>query len=542
MDEGTIKAVTGTYPWTRRFPRAILVLVTLACLLPFTDKAIHIDDPLFVWAARHMQIQWWNPYGFDVNWYGFVMPMHEVTKNPPLASCYLALVMSVFGESEVAFHLAFFAQAIAAVLGTYVLARRFCSYPFLAALAALFTPVFMTSSTTLMCDMLMVALWVWAIVFWMRGLENNEPLTLVLAGLLISACALAKYFGIALVPLLLAYSLWRNQKAGMRLLYLLIPVVVMGLYEWATRALYGHGLLLDAFRYANQNEAHAPGGILSKTLIAVSFTGGCCAIALILAPLLWRSIIWAWFGIAATALLASVWLLDATRFGITSHNGLCVLSGLIVLALAVLDWTRQKNAESLLLVLWVFGTFAFSILNWTINGRSILPMVPAVAILLLRRIEAVNEAKALRLHWPLAIAAAMSLFVARADYQLANSARAAAIQIKNQFGGSAANTIWFQGHWGFQYYAQANGLLAFDATHQRSHPGDLIVLPFNNTNLVSIPKETVERVTTIELPASRWLATMSRPLGAGFYMDILGPLPFAFGAVPPEKYYVLRFK
>src|SRR5438045_3906344 len=244
----------------RRFPRTILVLVNLVCLLPFANKAIHIDDPLFVWAARHMQTECWNPYAFDVNWYGYTMPMHEVTKNPPLASCYLALVISVFGENVVALHLAFFVQAIAAVLGTYMLARRFCNHPFLAALAALFTPVFMTSSTTLMCDMLMVALWVWAIVFWMRGLENNEPLTLVLAGLLISACALAKYLGIALVPLLLVYSLWRNRKAGVWLAYLLIPVALMGFYEWATRALYGHGLLRDAFRYASQHEAHTLAG------------------------------------------------------------------------------------------------------------------------------------------------------------------------------------------------------------------------------------------------------------------------------------------
>jgi hypothetical protein len=240
--------------------------------------------------------------------------------------------------------------------------------------------------------------------------------------------------------------------------------------------------------------------------------------------------------------LVSVWLLDTTRFGITVQFGLCVLSGLIVLTLAVLDWTRHKNAESLLLLLWVFGTFAFSVLNWTINGRSILPMVPAVAILLLRRIETVGEFKPLPFAWFLGGAAALSLLVARAEYQLANSARAAAVEIKNKFGQTAATTIWFQGHWGFQYYAEANGLLAFDSTHPPSHPGDLIVLPFNNTNLVAIPKESVERVTAIEVPASRWVATMSRPLGAGFYMDILGPLPFAFGAVPPEKYYVLRLK
>ncbi len=35
---------------------------------------------------------------------------------------------------------------------------------------------------------------------------------------------------------------------------------------------------------------------------------------------------------------------------------------------------------------------------------------------------------------------------------------------------------------------------------------------------------------------------MSKAVGAGFYMDILGPLPFAFGPVPTEKYYILRWK
>jgi hypothetical protein len=39
-----------------------------------------------------------------------------------------------------------------------------------------------------------------------------------------------------------------------------------------------------------------------------------------------------------------------------------------------------------------------------------------------------------------------------------------------------------------------------------------------------------------------FVATMSQAVGAGFYMDRLGPLPFAFGAVPAEKYYILRWK
>jgi 4-amino-4-deoxy-L-arabinose transferase-like glycosyltransferase len=534
--------------WFDRYPRTILVLATLACLLPFAGKAFHVDDSLFVWAGRHMQTQWWDPYGFEVNWYGTAMPMHEVTKNPPLACAYIALIGFLAGENEFALHLGFLAPAIAAVLGTYALARQLTDRPFYSALAALFTPVFIVSSTTVMCDVLLLALWVWAVVLWMRGLENNRPLILALASFLIGVGVLAKYFGLALIPLLLAYSVTRKGKPGWWLVYLLIPVVVVALYEYWTRRLYGHGLLLDAFSYTSQAESRTIKGLCFKTLTTIGFAGGCYTIVLILAPLLWQRRTWLWAGLGAIILSAAIWMLQvmlpayvtSIRPWFAFQWVFFVLGGLGVLALPLLDLKRYKNAESLLLLLWVFGTFLFCVLNWTINARSILPMAPAVAILLLRRLEV--RGLSTKVPWGFAAAALLSLFVSIADYQLASSARVAARTIKERFANSSAATVWFQGHWGFQYYAQENGLRAFDSRLSRVRSGDLLVLPFNNTNLVPIPKDRAERLTVLDVPVFPWLATMSRPVGAGFYMDILGPLPFAFGPVPAERYYILRWK
>ena len=545
---------TATSEWTswgRRYPKAILVMVTLACLLPFADKAFHIDDPLFLWAGHQMQTRWWDPYGFDVNWYGWAMPMHEVTKNPPLACAYIALISSIFGENEFALHIGFFLQAIAVVLGTHTLARRFSEHPFHAAVAALFSPVFMISSTTLMCDVLMVALWVWAVVLWMRGLEDNRSLLLALAALLVGACSLAKYFGIALIPLLLIYSLVRKGRPGWWLIYFVIPLALIALYESAMRSMYGHVLILDAFSYAGKNDAHGIRAIAFKVFTALGFTGGCCAIVLAFTPMLWRSRWWIRTAAVAIFLLPTTWILSGSlptyegtlaRLGLTVLWTLLILGGLGVLVLPVLECKRHRNAEVLMLLLWVWGTFVFCILNWSINGRSVLPMMPAVAILLLRRIEFVMRSAKLRLHWFFGATALLSLLVSLADYRLANSARAAAAQIQSQFGNSTSTTVWFQGHWGFQYYAQTNGLSAFDSKHPQARHGDLMVLPFNNTNLKPIAENTVERVAIIEMPVSRWIATMNRSVGAGFYMDTLGPLPFAFGPVSAEKYFVLRFK
>jgi hypothetical protein len=36
------------------------------------------------------------------------------------------------------------------------------------------------------------------------------------------------------------------------------------------------------------------------------------------------------------------------------------------------------------------------------------------------------------------------------------------------------------------------------------------------------------------------ITTIQRELGSGFYSSDLGPLPFAIGPVPPERYELIR--
>jgi 4-amino-4-deoxy-L-arabinose transferase-like glycosyltransferase len=534
--------------WWRRYPRTILLVVTLACLLPFADKAVHIDDPLFIWAGRQMQTRWWDPYGFDVNWYGWSMPMHEVTKNPPLACAFIALLASVFGETEFTLHLGFLAQAIAVVLGTHALARRLCQHPVHAALATLFTPVFLVSATTLMCDVLMLAFWVWAIEFWLKGIDEKRGISLAFAAFLMGASALSKYFGIALIPLLIAYTLFRKEKPGWWLSYFLIPLGMLGLFEVATWSLHGHTVLLEAFSYASENESRRLITLGTKIMIAVGFVGGCCSVGLFFLPLLWKTKLPLWIPIVALLQLPIAWFLTGSlvpnaesnvRSCVTLLWTLMVFGGLYLLALPVMQWRRNKRAEETLLWLWVWGTLAFSILNWTTNGRSILPMLPAIAILLVRQIEPRKRGAGVGQSCSLAASALFSLLIAIADYRFANSARTAATVIQDKFG--ASSTIWFQGHWGFQYYAQANGWRAFDLKSSQVNPGDLMILPFNNTNLKPLGENKGERVATIEVPVLPLVATMNRQVGAGFYMDKLGPLPFSFGAVPSERYYIIWF-
>ncbi len=82
-------------------------------------------------------------------------------RNPPLAPYVTAVWGRVMGWSEVSLHALFLIAALAAVLGVYALGARLTARPWLAALAALASPALLVSSTTVMCDVAMLAFWVW---------------------------------------------------------------------------------------------------------------------------------------------------------------------------------------------------------------------------------------------------------------------------------------------------------------------------------------------------------------------------------------------
>jgi len=540
-----------------KYAAIIPVIVTIVCLAPFVDKAFHIDDPLFIWSAKQIQNNPTDFYGFSVNWYGSDKSMAKVMKNPPIACYYIALVGSLFGYSEPALHIAFLVPAAMAAMGIYYLARQLCCQPVLAALAAVLTPGFLVSSSNVMCDTMMLALWIWSVVFWLRGIKTNKQLNLLFSAFLIAACALTKYFGIALLPMLFVYALMQKRSLGLWSLYLLIPVIILAGYHWATYILYGRGLLLDAADYATQKRWMSSSEIFSKGLVGLAFAGGCALVVLFYSPLLWsRRFLLG--GIALTVLLIFVIMSlsktskfpirndDGLRWVFLGQFGLMATAGISVLVLAGMDLWKYRNADSLMLLVWVVGTFIFAVfINWTINARSVLPMIPAVGILLVRRINRRSEnrqlVKSLRSLWPLVLAAVIALSVCWADYSLAGTARNAAERLNEKFE-NWPKTIWFQGHWGFQYYMEAEGYQALDFKDCRAVPKDIVIIPSNNTNVMSLPENMIRLNEVLQFSPLRWLATMNRSLGAGFYTDIWGPLPYVLGAVEPEKYYVLTFR
>ncbi len=397
-----------------RLKLALLLAVVLVALVPFLNKAVHMDDPLFIYTAQQILRHPADFYGFDINWYGFVQPMHEVNQNPPLAAYYLALVGYVAGFDEWVLHAGFLLPALGAVLGTYVLAWQLCGRPTLAAMLTLAMPVTLVSSTTLMCDTLLLCCWCWAVAFWVDAERGGRPWKFVLAGVCIAAAALTKYFGICLVPLLAAYSVARRTPLGRpgkppqdrgwsisiaQLIGFVIPCVVLAGFEIWSRRLYGHGLASDAITYADATRDVIRIAWYRQLLIGATVLGGCLLPALFFAPHAWGR----WGIIGALVVFAAV---AATVSGSGSYLGYTppaergwtwimpleaaafLTASIFVALLGVLDLARRRDAEALLLAMWVGGTFVFAVcMNWTATSRTLLPLAPAIAIWVVRAID-----------------------------------------------------------------------------------------------------------------------------------------------------------
>lgn len=541
-------------PWLAAHPRWTLTVLVLAALGPFLAKPFNIDDPLFIWLAQHVQAHPGDPFGFPVNWYGKVNQMWQVTENPPVAGYYFALAGSVLGWSEIGLHLAGLLAALAVILGTHRLASRLGGNPLLAAAAVLFTPIFLVSASTVMCDVLMLAFWVWAVVFWVEGLEQDRAAKIVVAGLLVALAMLTKYFGVALVPLLAVHGVLAKRKPGVWMAGLLIPLAALGAYQWLTLALYGHALLAGAIGFATAAQHDLGFSKLAGGVIALAFTGGGAASAVFLAPALWRFRTLAAL-LAGTALVVgplcfSGFLLHkyvalddpAIRTAVSMQLIFWAAGGVLVLALTAADLLRNiRDPRAWLLALWVAGTFVFTAFtNWTVNGRSLLPLLPAVGILLARRWECRGRNRPRALQTGFLASAALAVLVAQSDFQLAITVRRSAQETMSRYKDQAA--VWFEGHWGFQYYIEQLGALPVDSQHSFVRSGDLLILPLHNTDISQPAPDLVARRDVLSVANPSWLTTWNAALGAGFYSSVVGPLPFGFGRTPAESVFIYELK
>ncbi|NUM55994.1 MAG: glycosyltransferase family 39 protein [Candidatus Hydrogenedentes bacterium] len=526
-------------------PLTIICALSVVSLAPFCGKAFHVDDPFYIRVAQHITHDPFDYYDLKINWYGRSMNVYDMHVSPPLVPYLLAAWGTLFGWSEMSLHLAYLIMACLLMASTCAVASRFCEHPLLAGVITLWSPVVMVTSTNIMLDLPMTAFFVAAIALWCEGVESKRGSLLVLAGVAAGASAMCKYFGLAFVPLAFAFALARRKSVGTWILPLAIPLALFGLEQASNYALYGRSIFANAIDIATDKQS----GMAIRISSALSFSGGCVigllAFSYFMRParFLFRTLL-VLLGITASATGIIVYAVRDEALPAASLAQIVpfVCGGSILLLLVLDELYSVRTPASLLLAFWVLGTFVFaSVLNWSVTARTLLPMAPAIAILIVRRIERVQRATQSdpRSYWvPVAVCLAISMAVGWADYVWAGSIRSTAAAYAKE-AKLRPGTPYFQGHWGWQYYLEEAGWNGVDRNSFSYQSGDYVVMPQNNANVDPIPAQSVYGTAKTEVVATRGLTVNCRPVGAGFYSDIYGPLPYVFGNVPPDTYYVV---
>ncbi|MGA3190046.1 MAG: glycosyltransferase family 39 protein, partial [Bryobacteraceae bacterium] len=186
-----------------------IVVMVLALRLPFLHQAIQGDDLYYLYGAEHAQIEPLHPDRATYLFQGDLVDMRGHS-HPPLNSWILGALLWAFHDvREVPFHLAYSIFSIVAALAMFSLGRRFCDKPLLATMLFIAVPAFVVNGNSLEADLPFLALWMLAIAWFVKGIEENSRLALVGSALTAAVAALDAYQAVFIVPIL-AFYLWQK--------------------------------------------------------------------------------------------------------------------------------------------------------------------------------------------------------------------------------------------------------------------------------------------------------------------------------------------
>ena len=491
-----MKAPRASKPWRARVQVA---LAALALVLANAPKPLVIDDPVYVALAHQIRVDPSDPYGFEMLWNEVPEPAFQILA-PPLLPYWIAGSMALFGDQPVRWKLALlpFALALAASLRgllarfapgleTPLLWMAVCAPPLLPAL-------------NLMLDVPSLALALSGLLLFLRACERESLGAAVLAGIVAGLAMQTKYTAATSLGAMLAWGLLAG-RMRLALAAVAVAASVFAGWEGLMALRYGRshlaqGLLgMGPFQYPGSRAEAALGwsvGFVSLLGALAPAVGVLGLAALGARERLVTGVALAVAGcFAAIALLPSPGLLPTLEpFRLDDPPPELLLFASLGLGVAASVGAaaarRLRSAparEDLFLAAWLAIEIAgFAILSPYPAARRVLG-VSTVALLLCGRaarctLGAERARRAVRA--PLALGLALAALYAASDLADAlagrEAVRVAERAIRSQ-DGPGAGTVWYVGHWGFQFYAERAGMKPVAPGISQLRRGDWLVVP-----------------------------------------------------------------
>lgn len=476
-----------------RSPLALAAVVTLAN----AAKPVTVDDTAYLAYARHIAASPADPYGFTIFWWARPEPAMHVLA-PPVVPYWLAVGWSLFGDSPALLKLWLFpfvyllARALRALLARFARGSEDFALPLLVLSPAILPAV------NLMLDVPATALALAAVELFLRAGGSRRWLFALAAGVVAALAMQAKYTAFA-TPVVIAWvGLSHRRFAG-------AAVAVA-----ACAALFAGWELLLVRHYGESHFWHHATGAGGSGTVAARLEEkfqlvpwlagylGCLAVGPgLLALSVARSrrlaavaaVVWC-VGFAAVALAPRRWL--AITPDLTAGTAFWQVSGFVWFAAVV--WCAgallfrvkrglglRLNSDSAFLVGWLaievgaaLALTPFPAARRVIGVTVVMGLLAARAVSRLSRVNARYKPP----RWVLAVGVGAGVAVAAIDLldafpEKVCAERAAAVTR----GRPETSTVWYVGHWGFQYYCEAAGMRPLVPGQTLVRAGDYVVTP-----------------------------------------------------------------
>ena len=543
-----VKKIFFDYPW-KRFSIwlhvIVLSLISLALLIPFLDKAFHIDDSLFLDLGNFFFDGIDNYYKKTYYYYGLrhenvLNSSHSPLGLPPLNF----LIYFLFeNPGEKVFHLIYSIFSVSAVIFTYIFFLRFSTSPFILSLLFLLTPPFILLSNNIMTDICFYAFLLGSFVFYISGTDKNCWKSILISVFLFTIAIAVSYQSVVFYPLFFICSYLK--KKDTRYFYWmfasLLPILCWYLYHYF--------IIWELPNPFNLKLPYPVDKALTLKLkliyylmnLGLSFFSPIILIIYSfkkqLGPLYLISFVFSFI------LFMSIDDFILNGYSVTQKIIMLIFfSFSIYIVLNMLyrfagSLSRKlENSDELFLLSWFLFFFAICILFTPFGtNRYLLPLIPPLLILL------ANKIKFNRLIFLyLLLMVIFSLRIAAADYNYANSYKSFARNVKNKV--SSTGTIWFTGEWGFRHYMTEEGYkyLTYDSVLKKN---DLIIKPQLNS---PIDLGKLDILLNLEknfsIDSREKLKILSLKSKAGFYSHGFGFFPFWFNDGPLEYFEVYKVK
>jgi hypothetical protein len=495
--------------------RGTLLLLAVLFTLLNAFKPLHVDDTAYYYYARQAAADPLDPYGFAIFWYDHPQPANEVLA-PPVLPYWWSLALRNTQQS-VLWKLWLLPFSLCLVGSLHFLFRRFCH-----GLALLLTWLTVLSPAllpgfNLMLDVPALALGLGALALFIRGADRGRVPRVLLAGLVAGLAMQTKYTALLAPAAMFLYAL-THRRLRLWPLALLPSLLVFAAWEVFVAHRYGQSHFL--YHLTHGHDSLLQRGYLIPLLFSLTGTVAPALLLLGLCALRVRT----GFVVAAAGLVvvafAAVALIDlrfhgevspstalfgpaaTARWDFTLAEILFGLCGLTLAAIvSVVAWRLWRGrADDWFLLLWlgleVAGFFALSPFP---AERRLLGLVVILTLLTGRLAARTCRQRRRLLGLVLACGILLGLIFQGVD------ARDAAVQ-QEAVARAAAHiaedggeeTVWFTGHWGFQFYAERAGMHPLSSSSLLKR-GDWLIVPDGHidqqrVNLEDVPLVEVHRL------------------------------------------------